>query len=190
VEPESVQFVRQKGINNYIIASPVAVNIISGTNRHQAVDGYRFGIKCEVYIHPQDVSFHAITIGEDGGQDKVPAIRTKSQKMIPPYAHIKWVGNIPMHAEKPGNHVVKSIADVDEAYFSEPYKTLLQKPIGAGKFTWNIPWFFSYGRRDEVEIETVTQEADLDGSIITVRKKDQEGKFQYIDPIGIIPNEN
>jgi hypothetical protein len=134
------------------------------------------------------------TVGEDGdqdqnGNDKVPAIRTGSQRILPAYGHKKWSnGTIPMHTEKPGNRVVVNGAEYDGAGFSEPYKSINDKPMGAGKYTWNIPWFFNYKSRNEVVIETIIQEAVLDGSIITVKKKNQEGKYQYVDPKGIISN--
>jgi hypothetical protein len=184
-----------KGINNYILVTTNVIVEVEALNGVLSEEGYLFGIQCACYIHPQDVSFHAITVGEDGGKDqngndKVPAIKTGSQKRRRNHGHEKWSnGTILMHSVKPGNLVVVNGVEYDKAAFSEPYK-VFNKPMPAGTYTWNIPWFFNYERRNEVVIETVTQKAVLDGSIMTMKKKDQEGKYRYIDPKGIIPNED
>lgn len=173
VEPNKVQFVKkEEPYLNDIDVSDFRKDDPQ-TNLPVRVNGFEYKIRMHVFVHPQDVSFRAITIGE--GQ--TPATDLSGDLKHWKGKHPKWDDFHQIYecyGSHPGNQMdVMNAPDFDEAMIQLPYD------IGAGTKTWVIPWFYTYEEAKEEPFATATQRYVTDGKILTISKESEKGSYDY-----------
>jgi len=128
------------------------------------------GMMLEMYLLPTDVSFHAIKVAEGGdGENDDGGIGTGSQEQSTGDKHPRWENDASV---LPGNIIKGSGVESPDKAGSVALDFAWERQnlnVGAGTFTWSIPWDYTYdiaGAKNPVtqrRFTTVTHYAEFDG---------------------------